>query len=157
DLRRFRGEPGSGAQHDVSSFVFADGQKYGWVTACSPAHQLVLGHLWKTADYPWLNIWRYRQEGQVAARGLEFGTTGYHQPFAALVRQGRIFDRPLYEFLDAAETAVRSYVCFLARTPDRFEGIGELSMEGGAIRLRERRNVDPRTIELPMRVSLAQP
>jgi hypothetical protein len=157
DLRRFRDQAGSGAQHDVTSFVFADGQKYGWVTACSPAHKLLLGYVWKTADYPWLNIWRYRQDGKVAARGLEFGTTGYHQPFAILVRQGRIFDRPTYEFLDAGETASRSYVCFLARTPDGFEGVAELSLEGAAIRLRERRKVDPRTIELVTGLSLVPP
>jgi len=157
DLRRFRGGNGTGAQHDVTSFVFADGEKYGWVTACSPAYKLLLGYVWKTTDYPWLNIWRYRQDGKVAARGLEFGTTGYHQPFATLVRQGRIFDRPTYEFLDTGETASRSYVCFLARIPEGFEGVAELSLEGAAIRLRESRKVDPRTIELVTRLSLGEP
>ena len=113
--------------------------------------------MWKTADYHWLNIWRYRQDGQIAARGLEFGTTGYHQPFATLVRQGRVFDRPTYEFLDADETASRSYLCFLARIPEGFEGVAELSFAGGAIRLHERRNLDPRTIELPTRLGLGEP
>src|SRR5262245_30274465 len=149
DLRRFRTETGKGAQHDVCSFIFAEGESTGWVTACSPAHRLLLGYVWRTADYPWLNIWRYRQEGQVAARGLEFGTTGYHQPFAVLVRQERIFGRKLYEFLDADEAMTRSYVCFLAKIPDGFEGVSDLSLSGGAIRLRERRQVEPRTIELP--------
>jgi len=153
DLRRFRAEPSSETQHDVSSFVFADGEVYGWVTASSPAHKLLLGYVWTTADYPWLNIWRYRQEGQVAARGLEFGTTGYHQPFPVLVRQGRILDRSTFEFLDADETATRSYVCFLARIPPDFEGVRELVLDGGRIRLRERRNNDPRTIELATRLT----
>jgi hypothetical protein len=157
DLRRFRGDSGKGAQHDVCSFVFAGGEPNGWVTACSPTHKLLLGYAWITADYPWLNIWRYRQDGQIAARGLEFGTTGYHQPFAALVRQGRILDRPLYDYLDADETVARSYLCFLAKIPEDFEGIGELRFDAGSIRLRERRTVEPRTVELPTHLNLIQP
>jgi hypothetical protein len=154
DLRCFRSEQTNATQHDVSSFVFADQETFGWVTATSPRHKLLLGYVWKTADYPWLNIWRYRLGGKLAARGLEFGTTGYHQPFPILVRQGRILDRPTYEYLDADEAVSKSYLCFLARVPADFEGVRELRFDGDAIRLRENRDVNPRRIELSTGLSL---
>jgi hypothetical protein len=156
DLRRFRDETGSTTQHDVSSFVFADGEVYGWVTACSPQHKLLLGYVWRTDDYPWLNIWRYRREGKPAARGLEFGTTGYHQPFPILVRQGQILDRRIYEPLDADQTVARSYLCLLAHIPEDFQGVASLRLDGGVIQVIERRDTDPRKVELHTRLSLPQ-
>ncbi|MBI3865463.1 MAG: hypothetical protein HY290_26610 [Planctomycetia bacterium] len=161
DLRRFRSDQTDAqtdaAQHDVSSFVFADQESFGWVAATSPSHKLLLGYVWKTSDYPWLNIWRYRLKGKLAARGLEFGTTGYHQPFPVLVRQGRILDRPTYEYLDADEAVSKSYLSFLARVPADFEGVGELRFEGGAIRLREKRDVNPRRIEIRTGLTFSPP
>ncbi|MFN0051789.1 MAG: hypothetical protein ACKV0T_06340 [Planctomycetales bacterium] len=154
DLRRFREETGSGARHDVSSFVFGDQETYGWVTACSPQHRLLVGYAWRVANYPWLNIWRYSQEGKPAARGLEFGTTGYHQPFPILVRQGRILNRPLFEPLDADETATKSYLCFLARIPADFAGVASVRLDQKSIVIRERDKDDPRTVEISNNLSL---
>ena len=51
-----------------------------------------------------------------AARGLEFGTTGLHQPYSILVAKGRIFDRPLFEYLDAGQTVARSYAAYTPRS-----------------------------------------
>ncbi len=153
DLRHLRTEPGD--LSDVSSFVFSDNETHGWVTASSPRHKLLLGYVWKTGDYPWLNIWRFRVQGKPAARGLEFGTTGHHQPFPILVKQGRILDRPTYAHLDADETIDRTYLCFLARIPADFEGVGELRVDAGAIRLRERREVNPRMIDVRTELDFA--
>ncbi|MGZ5247599.1 MAG: hypothetical protein ACXWV5_11215, partial [Flavitalea sp.] len=77
--------------------------EYGWITAYSPDHQLLLGYVWKRADYPWINHWIHFADVQTGEkikassnksdaeitdnydvpgsnsrmiyRGLEFGTT----------------------------------------------------------------------------------
>ena len=36
--------------------------------------------------------------------------------------KGRIFDLPLYQYLDAGESVTRAYSLFLLRTPSGFEG-----------------------------------
>lgn len=131
DLRRFEGGRVDGS--DVSSFVFADEARYGWVTAGNPGLKLLLGYIWQTEDYPWLNIWRFRQKNQVAARGLEFGTTGYHQPFPILVKQHQILDRRLYEYLDLDETHQRSFLAFVSPIPDDFAGVANVSLADGKI------------------------
>jgi hypothetical protein len=99
----------------------------GWVTAVHPGRGLVLGYLWQTSDYPWLNIWRHVQNGKPFARGLEFGTTGLHQPFPVLVKKGRIFDRPLLDFLDAGETHTRRYTAFLGQLPAGSTGVQKVA------------------------------
>lgn len=126
DLRRL------GADPDPNVVSFEVRGERGWTTAISPRHRLLLGYVWQPAEYPWFNAWRHVERGEPSLRGLEFGTTGLHQPFPVLVGKGRIFDLPLYLYLDAGETTVRSYIAFLARVPAGFSAVRrvEVSPEG---------------------------
>ena len=123
---------------DVSSFMFADNTRLGWVTASNANAGLLLGYIWRTSDYPWLNIWRYRLEGRLMARGLEFGTTGHHQPFGILVRRGQILDRPLVAYIDAGECQSRTYLAFLLDIPKDYAGVGTVSLVDGRMTVVER-------------------
>ena len=145
DLRRLADDP----LPNVCSFVIDE--DLGWVTALSPTHGLVLGYIWRRSEYPWLNIWRHVQDGKPLARGLEFGTTGLHQPFPALVRKGSLFGRPLLDYLDAGESKTRSYVAFLAEAPEDFAGVGAVVAEP-KLSLRERGGT--RTIDLAVEPGL---
>ncbi len=132
DLRRLSGD------HDPNVVSYVIDEEYGWTTASSPTQGLLIGYIWKSADYPWFDAWRYAAEGKPFARGLEFGTTGLHQPFPILIKKGRIFDRAIYEYLDAGETATRSYANFLFEIPPDYQGVVSLSYADGRITLRER-------------------
>ncbi len=115
------------AEPNVTSFpVHAE---IGWVTALSPRHNLLIGYLWESAHYPWLNLWRHVQDGRPAARGLEFGTTGLHQPYPELARRGPMRDKPLFAYLDAGETQERSYRAFLRKAPAGATAVQSLRMK----------------------------
>lgn len=131
DLRFLEDDPAP----TVVSYIIEE--EYGWVTATSPETGLLLGYLWKTSDYPWLNIWRHVKDGKPVARGLEFGTSGLHQPGKDLVAKGRIFDRPLYRYIDASETQVYPYAMFLLEIPEGFEGVGSVSYQGKTLEVVE--------------------
>ena len=148
DLRRFTNAAESVTRSDVTSFVFDRRAEYGWVTACNPGQQLLMGYLWKTEDYPWLNIWRHIDKGRVTARGLEFGTTGLHQPFGELVRTGTILDRPLLEYIDAGQTVQKSYAMFMLKTPPDYQGVADASYTDGRLNFTERRKRNSRTLTL---------
>lgn len=132
DLRRLADDPNP----NVVSYEVRGA--YGWTTACAPEQQRLIGYVWRAAEYPWFNAWRHVENGKPALRGLEFGTTGLHQPFPALVAKGRIFDLPLYAYLDAGETTTRSYAMFLLRTPEGFEGVKRVTFETGKLEVHER-------------------
>lgn len=121
---------------NVVSFVF-DGNR-GWVTASSPSQRLLIGYLWNTSEYPWFNVWRHSENGKPQARGLEFGTTGLHHPFPVLVEKGKIFGRPLYVHLDAGQTVVRSYLAFLFKIPDDYQGVAQLTYRDRRLIINER-------------------
>lgn len=132
DLRHLTDDPNP----NVVSFEALG--EMGWTTACAPEQERLLGYVWKTADYPWFNAWRHVENGKPALRGLEFGTTGLHQPFPVLVKKGRIFDLPLYTYLDAGESVTRSYAAFLLRTPPGFRGVQSVKYEKGELVVQER-------------------
>ena len=132
DLRRLTTDP----DPNVTSFVI-DGD-LGWVTATNASRELLIGYIFKTADYPWLNIWRHVQNGKPLARGLEFGTTGLHQPFPVLLGKPRIFGRPTFTYLDAGAGATRSYAAFLIKVPQDFSGVDRVLYRAGSIVVQER-------------------
>jgi hypothetical protein len=132
DLRRLTNDP----DPNVVSFVMD--AEMGWVTATNAAKELLLGYLFSTTDYPWLNLWRHVQAGKPLARGLEFGTTGLHQPFKVLTAKPRIFGKPTFAYLDAGESATRRYTAFLAKLPKDFAGVSSVLYRDGRIIIRER-------------------
>ncbi len=132
NLRHLKDDP----MPNVVSYVVDD--EWGWTTAASVTSELLLGYVWKTADYPWFNAWRHVENGRPKARGLEFGTTGLHQPFPVLMEKGRIFGRRLFAYLDAGQTETRSYQGFLVKIPKEFQGVERVAVRDGRITLFER-------------------
>ena len=123
----------------VASFAFSKNDKYGWVTACNPEKNLLLGYIWETEDYPWINFWRSMENGVPAAFGMEFGTTGLHEPFPVVAEKGKIFDRNIYDFIDAGEVITKSYTAFLARIPEDYKGVDKIEINNSSIVIKEKR------------------
>lgn len=144
DVRRLLDNP------DPNVVTYAVEEELGWVTASSPTTGLLLGYLWSSRDYPWVSHWRDVREGQPAARGLEFGTTGLHQPFPILLERGPIWNKPVYAYLDAGQAVRRSYLAFLTEIPGDFRGVRRISLDGGELRIEERSRRSPRQLRLPL-------
>lgn len=144
NLRRLDSDP----LPNVVSFAIDD--SVGWITAVTPEEGLLIGYFWRTTDYPWVSVWRDVQKGKPSARGLEFGTTGLHQPFSVLVKKGTIWNRPLFDYLDAGESKTRSYGLFLLKVPRDFLGVSSVQIKNGTVIVRERRETggDSREFQL---------
>lgn len=78
------------------------------------------------------------ENGSPAAFGMEFGTTGLHEPFTVLAKKGKIFDRNLYEFIDANETINKTFLAFLATIPEDFNGVDKVKLESSNLIVKER-------------------
>ena len=113
---------GAGAD-DVASYVLPADASHGWCTATSRlpnAAALTFGYIWPAADYPWLSLWRSNVDdggggggsgGRHAryARGLEFGSSGLHQPFEVLAAVGPVMGRPVVHWLEPRASCTRQY------------------------------------------------
>jgi len=122
----------------VSSFVYNRDERFGWITASNPGKNLLLGYIWKTEDYPWINFWRSMINGVQMAFGMEFGTTGLHEPFPVVARKGKIFDRNIYAFIDANEIISKSFTAFLARIPQDYKGVEKVEFADSLIIVKEK-------------------
>ncbi len=128
-------------QHEwprVSTFTFEKKEKYGWTTAANREKKLLLGYLWKTEHYPWINFWRDMKENVPHAFGMEFGTTGLHEPFTIVAEKGKIFDQNIYEFIDADKSVKKSFVGFLTKIPDNYRGVEQIKVGKTSFTLKER-------------------
>jgi hypothetical protein len=112
----------------VVSFVID--AEYGWTTAVNAGQGLLIGYVWQTEEYAWFDAWRHVIDDKPFARGLEFGTSGLHQPFPILVQKGKIFDRQLFVYIDAGETVTRSYLNFLTSVEGDFTGVRNVTFDG---------------------------
>jgi hypothetical protein len=122
----------------VSSFMFGQDEQYGWFTASSPAQNLLVGYIWKTEEYPWINFWRSMEGVVPMAFGMEFGTTGLHEPFPVVAKKGKIFGRNIYDFIDANEVIRKSFIVFLAKIPDDYKGAEKIITDGSLLILKEK-------------------
>ncbi len=118
----------STALNYVSTHVFHD--SLGWVTAYHPAENILFGYIWKTSDYPWLNIWHQQENGKPVAKGLEFGTTGIGRPYTELLGEECFFHgNPSYFFHDAKQNLKKSYYMFLISTSPDFQEVDEIRVK----------------------------
>jgi hypothetical protein len=131
----------------VSTHLF-DGET-GWITATSPATGTMIGYLWKTNDYPWLNVWHNVEDGRPTAKGLEFGSTGIGLSYQDLLAvDTRFHGVNSFFYLDALEEVTKSFLGFQVAIPADYEGVKEIRMEKGCIVLIEKEAGQPRIIRI---------
>ncbi|MGC9341910.1 MAG: hypothetical protein ACP5E3_04350, partial [Bacteroidales bacterium] len=123
----------------IASFVFSKNEEYAWTTACNPGKNLLLGYLWKRVHYPWINFWRSVDEGIPMAFGMEFGTTGLHEPFPVVARRGQIFGESIYDFIDAHEIITKRYFVFLAKIPQDYQGVDGIEVSNNSVLVKEKK------------------
>ena len=123
------------ASSGVYSFIVEQKDEWGWITAYTPEYRLLLGYLWRRSDYPWINVWRDYHDGEIRYRGLEFGTSGIHQHFGEILRTGntRLFDEPVFEYIDAGQVIQKEYLAFLHQVDEPVRGIKSIHLTGGNI------------------------
>lgn len=85
------------------------------------------------------------ENGIPAAFGMEFGTTGLHEPFPVLAKKGKIFDRNIYDFIDANEVITKSFIGFLSKIPGDYKGIDRIEINNSLMVIKEKSN-DSRNI-----------
>ncbi|MEJ7585988.1 MAG: hypothetical protein WKI04_00355 [Ferruginibacter sp.] len=113
----------------VFCFVIEPGAEYGWITAFSPEHRLMIGYTWKRREYPWIHLWQHFSAGVIQYRGIEFGTAGIHQPFNEILNTSTIlFGEKTTAFIDAGEYISKKYLSFIHHTEDNFAGVKDITV-----------------------------
>ena len=137
DLRAAPAPPNSG---DHTGHLMDPAREYAYATALHPKKRLLLGYLFKTSDYPWLQIWENYPAQGMMARGLEFGSQAFDLPRRQVITQGKIFGQNLFRWLPAHSSIQGRFLMFWTRTPEGFQGVDEIEWENGKLRIEDRRS-----------------
>lgn len=116
------------SQSYVSTHLFSE--KYGWITATEPQKGLLIGYIWNTEEYAWLNLWHEMKEGKPCAKGLEFGTTGIGVSYQDLLAiDTRFHGVNSFVYLDAWENLEKSFLCFQIFVPASYAGVKQIELK----------------------------
>jgi hypothetical protein len=110
-----------------------------WVTALNPKRRLMLGYVFKRAEYPWLQTWGNYPRTQKMSRGMEFATQPYDVPRRETIGPEPLFGTPMYRWLPAKSKIGTSFLMFYARVPEGFDKVDDVRLENGRIVIENRR------------------
>ena len=104
-----------------------------WVTAINPKKGLIIGYLFRRADYPWLQYWGHYPANEKMARGMEFGTQPYDVPRRETITMGTMFDTPTYRWLPAKSKIQTRFLIFYTKIPAGFGKVDDVTLENREI------------------------
>jgi hypothetical protein len=106
---------------------------YAYATAIHPQKKLIVGWIWKTADFPWLQSWESYPTNGKLARGLEFSTQPYDIPRKQAVDMHDLFGAPTYQWLPAKSTVNKGFMFFYTAAPEGMTKVSDVRVEKGQI------------------------
>jgi hypothetical protein len=118
---------------DHTTSLMDSSRKYAFATAIHPGKRLIVGWIWKPADYPWVQSWEsYPVTGKLA-RGLEFSTQPYDVPRREAVDQHELFGVPTYQWMPAKSVVEKSFALFYAQVPEGMTKVSDVRLENGQL------------------------
>lgn len=131
----------TGSYSSVFSFIVDIHNNIGWVTAYSPAYNLLIGYIWKRSDYPWIHLWQHFDDDKILYRGIEFGTAGVHQPFHEILNTAtHLFGEKTLAYIDAGEIVSKKYLCFICKTASNFAEVKDITIANDCITINAKEN-----------------
>jgi hypothetical protein len=111
-----------------------------FVTALHTERRLLIGWVFRRAEFPWVQTWLSYPGPNRMARGLEFATQPYDLPRAEVLRQGPLFDTPVFRILPAKSKVTASFLMFYTNVPDGFQKVDDVQLTGGQLVIEDRAN-----------------
>src|SRR5579862_1958712 len=110
-----------------------------FVTALHPGKHLLVGWVFRREDYPWIQNWESYSANSRLARGLEFGTQPFDLSRRETLQMGSMFDTPTFRMLPAKSKISTSFLIFYTSTPEGFEKIDDVRLDGGKLIIEDRK------------------
>jgi len=132
DLRK---PPVDGDSGDHTTNLVDRSREYAFATVVNPKRHLIVGWVWRTADFPWLQNWENYPAKGMLARGLEFATQPFDISRKDAVALNGMFDAPTFRWLPAKTAIETSFAIFYAEVPEGFDRVKDVSIENGVITL----------------------
>ena len=111
-----------------------------FVTALHAERRLMIGWVFRRDEFPWVQTWLSNPGPNRMARGLEFATQPYDLPRADVLRQGPLFDTPVFRILPAKSKITANFLMFYTSVPEGFQKVDDVQLAGGKLVIEDRAN-----------------
>jgi hypothetical protein len=147
ELIDVRPAPSSTPVGDHTTSLMDPSRELVYVTALHPERRLLLGYIFKRAEFPWTQLWEnYPANGRLA-RGLEFAVQPFDMARRDVIQQNRLLGAPTYRWLPAKSKVTAAFLMFYTRTPAGMARVDDVRLEDGQIIVEDRST--GRTLTLP--------
>jgi len=116
-------------------------------------YPLLIGYLFPTVDNPWIVDWQENQSnqhspanGEMIARGIEFGTSPWDEGLRKSVEHGSLLGTPTYQWIGGRQRLKTTFTIFLTEIPFGFQGVQDVQIQAGQIVVTERHTGRPFSI-----------
>src|SRR5581483_4071710 len=130
DLQVYTNAPSCGR---YSAHLMDPKREQAFLLAFSPTSRVLLGYVWRRADFPWMGLWdeNYSRtaapwSGRTLTRGLEFGASPMAETRRKMIERNSLFGTPAYRWLPARSRTQVTYTAFIRSAPGIPEEPGDL-------------------------------
>ena len=123
---------------DHATSLLDPARKLTFVTALHLDKRLLVGWVFRTGDFPWVQTWLSYPGPDRMVRGLEFSTQPFDLPRADVLKAGPLFDAPVFRVLPAKSTITANFLMFYTRVPEGFRKVDDVQLEGGRLTIDDR-------------------
>ncbi len=125
---------------DHTTTLLDPSRRLVFVTALHPEKRLLIGWVFRRAEYPWVQTWLSFPGPNRMTRGLEFSTQPFDLTRADVLKNGPLFDSPVLRILPAKSTLTSSFLMFYTPVPDGFLKVDDVQLSGGKLVIEDRGN-----------------
>jgi hypothetical protein len=123
---------------DHTTALLDPSRRLVFVTALHLEKRLMVGWVFRRDEYPWLQTWLSYPGPNRMTRGLEFATQPFDLARADVLRNGPLFDSPVFRVLPAKSKISSSFLMFYTRVPDGFTKVDDVRLDGGKLVIEDR-------------------
>ena len=134
-LRVFQPTPHSGTYYAMRS---DPARKEQFFALYHPDYRVLIGYVFPSEGNDWIADWQENHSitelpwnGQVVARGIEFGSTPFAEGLRASVERGSLLGAPAYRWIGGHQRLKTEFTIFLEEIPPNYKGVANAHTEHG--------------------------
>ena len=137
NLRSFQKKANSGT---YAALLHNQDRPQSYFTMYNSDYPVLIGYVYPTKDNPWLGDWQENHKmthkpwnGEVVARGMEFGTTPFAEGLKKSVDRGSLYGVPAFRWIGGKQKLTTHFTIFLAEIEKGFKGVKDVRAKAGKI------------------------
>ena len=134
-LRVFQPTPHSGTYYAMRS---DPARKEQFFALYHPDYRVLIGYVFPSEGNDWINDWQENHSiteppwnGEVVARGIEFGSSPFAEGLRTSVERGSLLGAPAYRWIGAHQRLKTEFTIFLEEIPPDYQGVANIRTENG--------------------------